>query len=353
MDERRLFVSVAAYCDPLLGFTLGHAMAMARRPDALRFGVVEQHEPGRDFVLAEPWVPRQTRWLRLPAAAARGPCWARALAMQLFDGEAGFLQIDSHTAFEPGWDERLWHWHDWAAQRNPRHLISTYPQPFDWLAGAPRLRPVSAPEGGPVVLAQVLRGDAAFAEDHPVLGFEARAVASAQPLPARHVGAGALFGPGRLLVDELPYDAQLYFHGEEQAIATRAWTAGWDLWHVPDLPLAHLYGRIDEGPAARPVHWSPQHERVRRVGFGEREALSRRRLAGLLGSAAGPRGRFGLGRLRSLGEFWTYSGIDYLGRRLDPAAWQPLPAAVAEATQVGSPTFTQGMPSSAGGGHIL
>jgi hypothetical protein len=328
MSQRRLFVSIAAYCDPLLGFTLHQAMAMARWPDALRFGVVEQHEPGRGLEMGEPWVARQARWLRLPAAAARGPCWARALAMQLFDGEAGFLQIDSHTAFEPGWDERLWHWHDWAAARNPRHLISTYPQPFLWIDGTPQVQPVAAAGGGPVVLAQVLRGDAAFAAEHPVLGFEAQAVASAVPLPARHIGGGALFGPGRRLVDELPYDPQLYFHGEEQAFATRAWTAGWDLWHVPDLPLAHLYGRIDEGSAARPVHWSPQHERGRPVDFGAREAHSRQRLSALLGpEGAAPsrsRGRFGLGQARSLADFAAYSGIDYLGRQLAPEAWRPL-----------------------------
>jgi hypothetical protein len=352
MSSRTLFVSVAAYCDPLLGFTLRHAMAMARQPAALRFGVVEQHEPGRGLVFGEPWVARQVRWLRLPAAAARGPCWARALAMQLYDGEAGFLQIDSHTAFEPGWDERLWHWHGWAAARNPRHLISSYPQPFAWVDGAPRVMPVPAAGAGPLVLAQVLRADAAFAPEHPVLGFEAHAITSAEPLPARHVGAGALFGPGPALVGELPYDPQLYFHGEEQAITARAWTRGWDLWHVPDLPLAHLYGRIDEGPAARPVHWSPAHERGRPVGFGEREARSRRRLARLLGTEGAAMGRFGLGQARSLVDFARFSGIDYLGRQLAPSAWQPLPAAVADGAQAATSTFTQGMPERAAGGHI-
>lgn len=329
---RRLFVSIAAYCDPLLGFTLRHAMAMARAPDALRFGVVEQHSPGAAAELPEAWVARQVRRLQVPAAAARGPCWARALAMQLYDGEAGFLQIDSHTAFEPDWDARLWHWHDWAAARNPRHLLSTYPQPFAWVDGGPRIERPATAGGGPMVLAQVLVRDAAFAADHPVLSFEAHAVDSAVPLPARHVGAGAVFGPGRWLVDELPYDPALYFHGEEQAWATRAWTHGWDLWHVPDLPLAHLYGRVDDGPAARPLHWTPGHDRQRAVPFSRREAAARDRLAQLLGpageaAAARPdRDRRGLGRVRGLAAWAAYSGIDYLQRRLDPAAWKPLPA---------------------------
>jgi Glycosyltransferase (GlcNAc) len=321
---RRLFISIAAYCDPLLGFTIRSAIEQARAPGALRFGVVEQAVPGAELHLPEAWARQQVRCLRIPAIAARGPCWARALAMQLNDGEAGFLQIDSHTWFEPGWDERLWHWHDWAAARNPDHLISTYPQPFEWHDGAPVARPVAA-ERGPVVLAQVLCPGAGFAADHPVLSFEAHAVHSAEPLPARHLGAGALFGPGHL-VSRLPYDPLLYFHGEEQALATRAWSHGWDLWHVPDLPLLHLYGRAESGPAARPLHWSAEHDAARRMRFAQREARSRVRLAALLGpadAAAPGLGRFGLGRRRSLADFAAYSGIDYRARRLDAAAWRP------------------------------
>jgi hypothetical protein len=320
---RRLFVSIAAYCD--LGFTIRSAIDSARAPDALRFGVVEQALPGSELHITEAWSARQVRWMRIPASAARGPCWARALAMQLHDGEAGYLQVDSHTCFEPGWDERLWHWHDWAAARNPDHLISTYPQPFEWRDGAPLARPVAA-AGGPVVLAQVLCPGATFASDHPVLPFEAHAIASAQPLPARHIGAGALFGPGHVVRD-LPYDPLLYFHGEEQALATRAWTRGWDLWHIPDLPLLHLYGRAETGPAARPLHWSAEHDEGRRIRFAQREARSRERLTELLtpassGESAGL-GRFGLGQRRSLADFADYSGIDYAARRLDAAAWCP------------------------------
>jgi len=37
-----IFVSIASYMDPLLGFTLERARANARRPDELHFGVVEQ-----------------------------------------------------------------------------------------------------------------------------------------------------------------------------------------------------------------------------------------------------------------------------------------------------------------------
>ncbi len=39
---------------------------------------------------------RQVREVRVPAHEATGPCKARALAAQLWDGEEFFLQVDAH-----------------------------------------------------------------------------------------------------------------------------------------------------------------------------------------------------------------------------------------------------------------
>ncbi|MDB5752790.1 MAG: hypothetical protein JWP65_3211, partial [Ramlibacter sp.] len=42
----RIFVSLASYCDPMLSFTVGRAMATAQAPQRLHFGVVDQSPPG-------------------------------------------------------------------------------------------------------------------------------------------------------------------------------------------------------------------------------------------------------------------------------------------------------------------
>jgi len=105
-----IFVSVAAYCDPMLGFTLRSAMAQADDPGRVFLGVVEQTLPTDQLRLQAPWSASQVRWARLHALEARGPCWARALAMSLYQGEDWFFQVDSHTWFEPGWDTRLLRW---------------------------------------------------------------------------------------------------------------------------------------------------------------------------------------------------------------------------------------------------
>src|SRR6059058_5814262 len=101
----RIFVSVASYCDPVLPFTLERAVATAADASRLHFGVVDQSPAGSPRV----GVPGRARLslVRVDARDARGPCWARAVAMSLHDGEDWFLQLDSHMDFDPGWDDVL------------------------------------------------------------------------------------------------------------------------------------------------------------------------------------------------------------------------------------------------------
>lgn len=306
-----VFVSVVSYCDPLLEFTLKSAYSQASDPSRVFFGVVEQALPGAHLQLAADWAQHQVRWLRVPALDARGPCWARALAMSLYQGEQWFFQVDSHTWFEPGWDQRLIDWSRRCAALNPRHLLSCYPNPFQMIDGQPFATLVS-----PQVLAHVVSQPGGFDAAHPVLMFEGVPVASDGPVPGFHVGAGCLWAPGGL-VQELPYDPFLYFHGEEQAFALRAWTRGWDIFHIPAMPVYHQYTQA--GAAQRPMHWSPELDAQRRQRSATLAAAANQRLAALLWQDA-DLGVYGLGSARSLADYAAFSGIDYPRRQIAPAA---------------------------------
>ncbi len=59
----------------------------------------------------------------------------RNLAFSLYDGEQYFLQIDSHTCFEPGWDDTLRAQHTQLLARAAKPIISTYPYRFDMVDG--------------------------------------------------------------------------------------------------------------------------------------------------------------------------------------------------------------------------
>jgi hypothetical protein len=317
----RLFVSIVSYCDPLLPFTLRRAVQAAAAPGRLHFGVVDQ-SPEPAPRLPDPGGGARLTQLRIAPAEARGPCWARALAMSLHEGEPWFLQLDSHMDFDPGWDDWLVRQAQALGAPERGLVISTYPEAFRLVDGQP-VRP--APTAGALV--QVVRPGAAFAASHPVLPFEAQPVATSEPVPAFHLGAGCLFAPGRI-TQQFPYDPWLYFHGEEQALALRLYTHGWDLFHVPGLPLRHLYNEPDAGGPPRPLHWDAAQEAQRQRPWWTLEQRSRERLAALVAGA--DLGAYGLGRRRSVADFAAFSGIDYAARALAPRAFQarrPAPGA--------------------------
>ncbi|MBP6900115.1 MAG: hypothetical protein KBC73_08510 [Burkholderiaceae bacterium] len=303
----RIFISIASYCDPLLAFTIKSAFSQASDPSRLRLGVVEQQWPEARLSLPATWAEHSVSWLRVHALEARGPCWARALAMTLYQGEDWYFQIDSHTWFEPGWDQRLIDWGHRCAALNPRHILSCYPNPFTLRDGQPFAQVV-----GDKVLAHVVSDSQQFDARHPMLLFEGVPVASDRPVPGFHVGAGCLFAPGRF-VQELPYDPFLYFHGEEQALALRAFSQGWDIFHVPGMPVYHLYHR--PGEATRPLHWTPEHDAQRSLRSAALTEAANRRLAELVWQGR-DLGVYGLGRQRTLEEFAAFSGIDYAARRI-------------------------------------
>ncbi|MCV2354902.1 glycosyltransferase [Paucibacter sp. B2R-40] len=312
LGQDSIFISIASFCDPLLEFTIRSALSQASRPERVFIGVVDQQMPTLRLQIPEHYA-QQLRMVHLHPLEARGPCWARAIAMSLYQGERWFLQVDSHTWFEPGWDERLVRWGHVCQALNPRCLITAYPNPFQMQDGQPVAQLVSKQ-----VLAHVVKTDCVFTADHPVLYFEAVPVASNQPVLGLHIAAGCLFAPGEL-VNALPYDPFLYFHGEEQAFALRAWTHGWDIFHVPAVPLYHHY--VGPGGSGRPMHWSPELDAQRQQRSGVLSEAANHRLANLLWHGK-DLGAYGLGQARSLADYATFSGIDYSARSIAPLSYK-------------------------------
>jgi hypothetical protein len=193
-------------------------------------------------------------------------------------------------------------------------VLTTYPNAFVFEGGKPVHKPTTAK-----VLALVVAKGARFEPERLALGFEGHPVDVDWPVPGFHVGAGCLFAPGRFALD-FPYDPALYFHGEEQSLALRLYTHGWDIFHPPGMPIYHLYNDANSVDR-RPLHWDQEEDAARRVKWTELEGISRQRLAAIVGGA--PLGVYGLGRERSLADFAAFSGIDYARRRVKMRAYEP------------------------------
>ena len=304
--NQQIFISIAAYLDPMLFFTLNDAAAKAAQPELLHFAVIDQHyDDQREAVRALP-IGAQVRYLHVHPADTLGVCWARNLAFSLYDGEQFLLQIDSHMCFEPGWDAKLRAQHEALLARSAKPILSTYPYRFDLVDGVPHY----TPSEGKTALVLRPHPETPLKADDVVLRFMAKHLFTDQPVAGCHLAAGFIFCGGAF-VEEVPYDPYLYFHGEEQSLATRAYTRGWDIFHPLSVPLYHLYKTADTPHETH--HWYGDIDSRRSFPGAYLTERAKARLMRLL-SGPGLPGAYGLGSERTLAQFAALSGIDYENR---------------------------------------
>ena len=301
-----IFLSIASYLDPMLFFTLNDAIRNARQPDLLRFAVVDQNfNNQRAAITALPY-GEQVRYLHIQPQDTLGVSWARNLAFSLYDGEGYLLQIDSHMCFEKDWDTNLRDQHIKLLERAAKPIISTYPYRFDLVGGIPKY----TPSEGKTVLVLRPHPETPLTANNVVLRFIGRHMFTEQAVPGCHVAAGFIFCAGSF-VEEVPYDPYLYFHGEEQSLAVRAYTRGWDIFHPTWVPLYHLYKEANTPHETH--HWHGDVDAQRAFTSAYLTERAKNRLTQLLCGDGLP-GAYGLGNVRTLDEFITFSGIDYKQR---------------------------------------
>lgn len=309
--QSTIFISVAAFCDPLLLHTVEDGVRKAAQPEALVWAVVDQHPQDRGAALRAVTGRSSLRYLQLHPVQSRGVCWARSVVGSLYAGEDYFLQIDSHMLFEPGWDTELIAQLRALRLRSARPIVSIYPYGFDFHHGAPVVTDKFDPAA-----ALVFKVDAAapMTSEQVTLTFKAVPVSATEAVEGFHVAGGFLFAPGEF-AQQLPYDPRLYFHGEEQSLALRAYTHGWDVFHPIRIPLYHHYKPA--GQSHDTQHWQPQWESRRDFRFQDLTRAAHERLLDLVDQRR-ELGIYGLGQVRTLQSFATASGIDYAHRQLLP-----------------------------------
>lgn len=319
MSRPTLFVAIASYKDPLLTFTVQDALGKAAYPDRVRFGIVDQCDESARWPMLSGELGVRVQYLWVPAVQTRGACWARALAQSLYMGETLYCQIDAHMAFPPGWDE-------WVVETvldrmavTPQCVVSSYPPNMTITDGTATIETLPSPS----VLTHRVKESAQFDGRGLYLDFESWAhLGRSMPIRGHHVAAGLLLAPG-VFAEQFPYDPHLYYLGEEQMLALRLFTHGWEIWHPVDTPIGHRYNG-DQDPTIRPVHWSDDPTGQRPIPHTIWEGRSYRRQR-LLCGLPGYGGAYGLGTVRSLADFAAWTGIDYLHRTIDLSVARALP----------------------------
>lgn len=295
-----IFISIAAYCDERLTHTVEDALAKAKYPDRLRFGIVEQQETDKRLNL-EKLNNKNIRYLGVDPVESRGACWARAVVMTLYCNEDWYFQIDSHMVFEQNWDEWFVNEINRCSKFSKKPIISGYPRNYKLIDG----QIVLPTERG--VQVNILHPEAPFEivfnPSNYTLHFMAATLDTNETLYGFHIGGNCVFAAGTF-VNEIPYDFRFYFEGEEQALALRAYTHGWDILHVPNMPIYHLQDR-----ETRTSHWDGEPNKKRKEPWWDLKTQAIQQLTKMVKDKS--LGAYFLGTERTLADYAEFCGLDY------------------------------------------
>ena len=306
----KIFVSIASYQDPLLETTIKSAVERAHKPNNLHFSICDQSSNPINIDSLLPNV--KITYKHVKPIDSEGPCWARHKIQKAYDGEEFFLQIDSHMQFEDGWDSYLIKYiqkiQSESESSNILPIITCYPRAFDIIDLKSETFKLDNKDTSTQTIAY--REDSLFLK-----GAFSRQIGATSQKEITHgylIAAGCLFAPGSFVKD-VPYDPNFYFYGEEISLMLRAFTRGYGIYHIAEVPIYHLYADISN--LKRKLHWDEEEDSGRAIKWHEREEISINRLTQII--EGNIEGIYGLGSERNLSDYESLSGVDLKGRKIN------------------------------------
>lgn len=311
--KQTIFISMVGYRDPLLYNSLVEAFKNAKYKDRLKFGVVDQSFAWETIDWNSLPFKNQVSYLRFDPEYARGVCWARNLAQSLYQGEDFYFQVDSHTLFDQDWDDILVSQYNDIKLFHEKPVISAYPHAFEAVNNN-ILDLKKTKYSGLMALIADEENSFIFNEDYEnyYVGTKTHIIDKKEPVHGYMIGGNFLFLAGES-VEEVPYDPFLFFSGEEHSLALRYYTHGYNIFHVPEIPVYHYYGRD-----YRTTMWSDDKVQDKKpVKWWQMDLKSKARLKDIV---CGKVGTYGLGSVRTVEQYINWCGIDYFSKKLEPHA---------------------------------
>jgi hypothetical protein len=294
----RIFISIASYRDPELQWTIKSAISNANNPENLYFGIVHQGLDSEIFNYEE---IKNISITKMHPKEARGAGYARAKAMELYDGQEYFLQVDSHTRFVPGWDSLSIDQLNRAKNisGHSRVMLSYFPAPFEpeknggmhLIKNNTKIKPYPTRQKISLNKRQQWTAER----------FEFEDKLKENPELSQTVLGGFMFSDGSI-VSEVPYDPEISFFGEEICFAMRSWTRGWDIYSPSKNIVYHFYSR-----GGYMKIWKDRN--LRGLSWKELEEISYKKQKRIL--CGEEVGTFGAGSIRTLEEYEMFTNTNF------------------------------------------
>lgn len=284
--KKSIFINIAAYDDLQLIKTIESLNKNSTDEMPIRVGVCWQSD------LPFPVVQQNVVHYDMPKASAKGVGLARWIAHQFYDGESHYLQIDSHTLFQQGWDVSLMS----SFSDNQIRLANL----LTYSSYAPGWS--EYPNG----TARQLKPKPQF-NDFGVLRFKAgKKLESDLVYPP--ISCHFIFSEARFFL-AIPHDPNIFYNGEEIGMTVRAFTNGYTNLQSKDTFVYHKYNQAVNG---HPTIWKHNKE------WRDFNTPSIERVKELCSPKPDNLGCYGKGSIRTICELEGILGVNFDAKTVIP-----------------------------------
>ena len=304
-NKETILIHLPSYRDPELIPTIKDALANAKYPKRVHFGICRQYCETDEFDnLDEYREDSRFHIMDVPYKEAEGLPWARAqINEKLLTDQDYILQLDSHHRFEKDWDVTLIDMHNGLEKKGYKPILAGYLPLYD---------PYNDPQG---------RADVPWQQQfvcfypHGTIFIRPALLEGWQdmtePAMSRFLSGHFCFARSEW-AREIKHDPNIYFSGEEINLTVRSYTHGYDMFHPHRIVIWHSTMREERSGILK---WDDDSKNG--IDWSKKQADSRKRIRVLLGSEEDTTvdlTGYDIGTVRTVRDYEKYAGVDFKRR---------------------------------------
>lgn len=300
--KETILVHLPAYRDPELIPTIEDALANAKDPKRVHFGICRQYHPEDGFDdLSDYKKDKRFKIYECLYTEAKGLPWARSVINeQLLTNEDYILQLDSHHRFAKNWDETLIEMHNGLEKKGHKPILAAY---------LPLYNPFNDPVGRTM---EPWQQQFACFYPHGTIFIRPALLQGWQdmtePPMSRFLSGHFCFARSEW-AKEIRHDPDIYFSGEELNLTVRSYTHGYDMFHPHKLVIWHSTMREER---AGKLKWDDDAKHG--VDWWNKQEYARKKIRCLLGVEHDPNidlTGYDLGKVRTIRDYEKYAGFNF------------------------------------------
>jgi len=257
LNKKTIYIGMPSYNEPYLEFTIKQIFEKAEFPERIHIGIWSHNNDGKDAHFLKQYNNVNYAQLYYPTVFGTGS--GRLNALNFYNNEDYYLQLDPHMIFKQNWDSILLKQFEIIKKDYEKPVISTF-VPY-WYMSNNEIKFGGGEECGPIYWYTNEKNTPC-----PTFGGGEVIWEEGQTYQEHYLTAGHFMFTEKDFIKEILPDVDICFQGEEPCLSVRAWTRGYrffcmretitwhlDRWHKDSDPI-YEFDRSNG-----PQKWVPQN----------------------------------------------------------------------------------------------